>query len=233
MPKMPFSARRPVVVPRPKATIAAPLAGLKPVFGDRNDGRVRLVTLRPQEVTREIAEFLADPDVMEGWNAPRTSMGLDVFRAYVASADNIRRSIMAIRMMEDDHPVGLIILNIDHRHRTAAFHTCIGRAEDRGQAIGGAAGTLAVRHAFEDRKAEKVSFELLERNTAAIGIVEKFGIRLEGVLRKQRVDALTGERLDERVYGMTVEEYRPAVEALKQAGKLPPFEGPGLRPLTR
>ena len=233
MPRMPLPGKRPARLPGAGPSMRAPLAGLKPVFGDRNDGRIRLVTLTPREVTPEIAEFLADPDVMEGWNMPRREMGLDAFRAYVASFDNIKRSLMAIRMVEDNRPVGIIVLNIDHRHRSAAFHTCIGKKEDRGQQIGVRAGTLLVRHAFEDRKVEKLSFEMLERNAIAIGVVEKYGIQREGVLRKHRVDALTGERLDEHVYGMMAEEYWPAIEALGKAGMLPPFEGRGARPMKR
>lgn len=233
MPKMPHPGKRPVPLSSAGPAVRSPLAGLRPMFGDRNDGRIRLVTLTPREVTPEIAELLADPDVMEGWNMPRKTMGLDAFRAYVASFDNIKRSLLAIRMVEDNRPVGIIVLNIDHRHRSAAFHTCIGKAEDRGQKIGIAAGTLVVRHAFEDRKVEKLSFEMLERNAIAIGVVEKYGIRREGVLRKHRVDALTGERLDEHVYGMMAEEYWPAIEALGKAGLLPPFMGPGIRPIGR
>jgi len=229
MPKMPapFPPRRAAA---PKPIVAAPLGSLRPMHGDRNDGRVRIVTLRPAEVTAEIAAFLADPDVMEGWNAPRKEMGLDAFRAYAASFDGIRRNLLVVRDMADDRPLGLVVLNIDHRHRTGAWHMCVGRNEDRGHKIGQWAGTLAVRHAFEDHKLEKLSFELLERNAIAIGVVEKYGIRLEGVLRKHRIDALTGERLDQRVYGMTIDEYRPAIAALAQANLLPPFEGPGLRP---
>ncbi len=228
MPKMPFPGRGPMPTARARPVVAAPLAGLKPAFADRNDGYVRIVTLKPGEVTREIAEFLADPDVMEGWNAPRRSMSLEAFRAYAASFDNIRRNLMAIRLKQDNRPVGLIVLNIDHRHKTGAWHMCIGKAEDRGRRIGVSAGTLAVRHAFEDRKLEKLSFELLERNANAIAIVENYGLKLEGVLRQHRIDAVTGERLDQRVYGMTAQEYRTAIEALK--AMLPPFDGPGLTP---
>ena len=223
---MPFAGRGPIAAPRSRPV--APLAGLKPAFADRDDGYVRIVTLKPQEVTREIAEFLADPDVMEGWNAPRRTMSLEAFRAYAASFDNIKRNLMAIRLKDDGRPVGLIVLNIDHRHKTGAWHMCIGKAEDRGRRIGVCAGTLAVRHAFEDRKLEKLSFELLERNANAIAIVENYGLKLEGVLRQHRVDAVSGERLDQRVYGMTAQEYRTAVEALKPM--LPPFQGPGLTP---
>ncbi len=230
---MPVPGRRPIPGPRKAPVVKPPLAGLKPQFGDRNDGKIRIVTLLPDEVTPEIAAFLADPDVMEGWNMPRKEMGLEAFRAYVASFDHIKRSLMAIREFDSNRPVGIIVFNIDHRHRSAGWHMCIGKAEDRGQQIGVRAGTLGVRHAFEDRKVEKLSFEFLARNKVAIGVAEKYGIQREAVLRKHRVDALTGERIDEHVYGMMVEEYWPAIEALGKAGMLPPFEGPGIRPLKR
>ncbi len=195
---------------------------------DRNDRRVRIVTLKPQQVDAKIADFLTEPDVMEGWNAPRRSMDLNAFRAYVASYDCIRRHLLAIRTMADDRAVGLLILNVDHRHKTGAWHLCIGNGGDRGRRVVFPAAELLVRHAFEDHGLEKLGFEILARNATAIAIAEKYDLTLEAVLRSHRIDAVTGDRLDERVYGMTADEYRTARTAREQVGRLRPFEGPGL-----
>lgn len=216
---------------RPAMPLSSPLAaaGLKQVFVDRANDRVRLLTLKPEHVTPEIAEWLTDPAVMEGINAPRQAMGLEAFRAYVASFDNLRRNLMTVRMKEDDRPVGLLLLEVDLRHKVGSMHICIGSPGDRGLSIAYAASALLVRHAFTERNLEKLTFQPLERNVAAIAACERYGLKLEGILRSHRIDGRTGERLDQRVYGLTLEEFNAIVEMRRKAGTLPPFEGPGLK----
>ena len=55
---------------------------------------------------------------------------------------------------------------------------------------------------------------------AAIAICEKAGLRLEGILRSHRIDGRTGERLDQRIYGLLRSEYDKAAPAFaaKTAG---------------
>jgi len=43
----------------------------------------------------------------------------------------------------------------------------------------------------------------LARNRAAVRLCERFGFRKEGVLRGQRRDSRTGERLDQIIFGAT------------------------------
>ncbi len=200
MPKMPATGH---------SRLKTPLAATrpKPVFVDQREGKVRLRTLTPAEVTPEIAEWLSDPAVMEGVNAPKTAMGLEAFRAYVASFDQIRRNLMAIRLAPDDRPIGIAMMEVDLRHAIGSIHMLIGDADNRGQGIGIAAAILMIRNFFLDRKLEKLSIAPLERNEKVIAICESYGLRLEGILRSHRIDGRTGERLDQRYYGLTREEY--------------------------
>src|SRR3569832_917470 len=102
MPKMPQPGAKPLVTP-----LAA--QGLRPVFVDRWSDKIRIRTLRPADVTPELAAWLADPAVMEGLNAPQKAMGLDAFRAYVASFDNLKRNLMTILGLPDGQPLGLAV----------------------------------------------------------------------------------------------------------------------------
>jgi RimJ/RimL family protein N-acetyltransferase len=221
MPKMPQQGGRPLVTP-----LAA--MKLKPVFVDRWNDRYRLRTLTPPEVTAETAEWLSDPAIMEGLNAPQKAMGLDAFRAYVASFDNLRRNLMAIRNRADDRAIGLLFVEIDLRHRLGSLHMVLAR---RQAPIGAARHVtrIAMRHFFLERKLEKLTFQPLARNRAAIAACEAAALRLEGVLRSHRIDGRTGERLDQMLYAYTLEEYMAAAKLAIAEGSVPPYGGPDLK----
>ncbi len=212
MPKMP---RKPRVTLPPQRGPVPPLVRRKnePVMVDREDLGVRIRTLTQDMVTEEIAEWLTDPAVMEGLNSPRTEMGLDAFRAYVAHFDNFARNLMVILEGPKETPRGLIFLDIDPRHRTGSIHTIIGEEDSRGKGIAPRGAILACHHAFLDRKLEKITFQPLERNTQAIAICEASGLKHEGTFRSHRIDGRTGERLDQRVYGLLRSEYDKAMAA--------------------
>lgn len=228
MPKMP--GQRPPTVP-----LVTPLAaaGLRSVFVDRWSDRHRVRTLKPEEVTAQIADWLAAPEVMEGLNAPRKAMGLDAFRAYVASFDNIRRNLVVIRRKSDDAPLGLIMLEIDLRHKVGSLHIVIGEAERRKLGVAIDAVTIMVRHFFIDRKMEKLTLQPLARNDAAVAACRGSMLTHEGTLRSHRIDGRTGERLDQMVFGLTLDEFILRDEKALAAGTAAPFDGPGYTPSSR
>lgn len=199
MPKMP-SSRPPLVTP-----LAA--QKLKPVIVDQREGKVRLKTMAPADVTPDVARWLTDPAVMEGLNAPKEAMGLDAFRAYVASFDQLRRNLMLVTLLPDDRPVGLLFLEIDLRHKIGSLHFIIGEEGERGHGLATAACIMAIKNFFIDRAMEKLTFQPLDRNETAIAVCEKYRLRLEGIMRSHRIDGRTGERLDQRVYGLTKAEF--------------------------
>ena len=216
MPKMPQHGRRPLVTP-----LAA--MKLKPVQVDCWNDRYRLRTLTPAEVTPQIAEWLTDPAVMEGLNAPSRVMGLDAFRAYVASFDHLKRSLIAMRHLADDAPLGLFMLEVDLRHKLGSVHTVIGEAENRGKNIAQAIMPLLIIHFFRERKLEKLTFQPLARNQPAVKACENGGLRLEGTLRAHRIDGRTGERLDQLLYAMTLEEFKERAAIAAATGLMPSF----------
>lgn len=226
MPKMP-NARG------PKLTTPLAAARLKPVIVDRWSSRYRLKTLAPAEVTPEIAGWLTDPAVMEGLNAPSLAMGLDAFRAYVASFDNLRRSLLCIRARDDDRPLGLMMLEVDLRHKIGSLHLVVGKAEHRNLAVAVEATAIMVRHFFDERRMEKLTFQPLARNRAAVAACTMARLTHEGTLRSHRIDGRTGERLDQMVFGMTRAEYDGRFRADAEAGHLPPYDGPGFVPGRR
>jgi RimJ/RimL family protein N-acetyltransferase len=219
MPKMP--------VPPRGSLLATPLAAmkLKPVFVDRAGATVRLRTVRPDDVTPVIAEWLTDPAIMEGLNAPRMAMGLDAFRAYVGSFDNLRRNLIAIRDVSGDAPLGLMFLDVDLRHKLGSAHIVIGEGERRRLDVVYDATRVLMWHFFTERKLEKLTFAPLSRNRAAVAACRVGLLRLEGELKAHRIDGRTGERLDQMLFAMTLDDFRKRMKAVDEP---PVYAGPGL-----
>ncbi|OBQ74880.1 GNAT family N-acetyltransferase [Mesorhizobium erdmanii] len=196
----------------------------KPIVVERSGEYCRIRTLRPDEVNKRIEGWLADPAVAAGLNMPGTVLSTEAFRAYVASFDNVRRMLLAIRTKSDE-PIGLIMAEIDQRHRVGSLHLIVGDIAHRRLQISFEAVTLAIWHMFSERGLQKLMFEPLSRNQAAVTACRLGMLRQEGELRSHRLDAKTGERLDQLIFALTIDEFKSRVRV---AAKLPIFEGPGL-----
>jgi RimJ/RimL family protein N-acetyltransferase len=215
MPKMPQGG--------PRLNPLTPTAASQSIFVDRSGEKCRIRTFRPAEVDRHSVNWLADPAVAAGLNMP-SSLGLDAFRSYVASFDNFRRNLLAVRT-PDDKPIGMIMVEIDPRHRLGSLHLIVGEPDQRKLHISFEAVGLAIWHLFMERKLEKLTFEPLARNRAAVAACRFGMLRQEAELLSHRLDAKTGERLDQLIFALTLAEFKQRVKAVS---KLPVFEGPGL-----
>ncbi|PBC04039.1 GNAT family N-acetyltransferase [Mesorhizobium sp. WSM3860] len=216
MPKMPHAGQRVGLPP-----IAA---AQKAIFVDRSGETCRIRTLRPNEVNERFTRWLADPAVSAGLNMPGTAMGLESFRSYVNSFDNVWRNLLAIRLLDDD-PIGLIMIEIDPRHRIGSLHIIVGDKAQRKLQISIEATRLAIWHLFVERRLEKLMFEPLARNQAAVTACRLGMLRQEGTLLSHRLDIKTGERLDQLVFALTLDEFKKRVRVVPT---LPVFQGPGL-----
>ncbi|MER9844156.1 acetyltransferase [Mesorhizobium australicum] len=205
--------------------MGAPISpsGPKPILVDRAGEMCRLRTFRPSEVDERSAKWLLDPAVAAGLNMP-ASIGIDAFRSYVASFDNFSRNLMAVRTL-DNEAIGLVMVDIDMRHRLGSLHLIIGEKEERRLQISIEAITLAVWHLFMERKLEKLTFEPLARNRAAVAGCRFGMLRQEAELLSHRLDARSGQRLDQLIFAVTLAEFK---QRLKAVSKLPVFQGPGL-----
>lgn len=173
-----------------------------------------------QRVTR----WLTDPVVAAGLNMSVGAMGLDSVRSYVGSFDNVRRNLLIIRTSSDE-PIGLIMVEIDPRHRNGSLHLIVGEPDRRNLQTSFEAVRLAIWHLFTERKLEKLIFEPLARNRAAVAACRLGMLRQEGELLSHRLDAKTGERLDQFIFALTLDDFKNRVRAVS---KLPVFDGPGL-----
>lgn len=195
-----------------------------PTLVNRTTTNCQIRTLQPNDVDQAFATWLMDPAVQQGLNTPTRAMGLDAFKAYVASFDNIHRSLLGIWTL-DGLAAGLIRLDTDLRHKLASIHLIVGDPDMRRQHIAFGAVRLLVWHLFLERDLAKILFEPLARNEAAVAACKGAMLRQEANLLSHRLDAQTGERLDQLIFSFTRPEFEQRV---RTAPALPEIHGPGL-----
>lgn len=216
MPKMPY-ADPPWSFPRP-----AP----KPILIDRKGGRCRVRSLRPEDVDERHLKWMNDPMVRAGLNITGPAMGLVDFKRYVATFDHVARNLFGVWTLEGEL-AGLVLLEIDRRHKRGSVHSVIGDAENRRQGLSAESVRLVAWHCFLERGLGKLSFEPLARNEAAVSACRAARLRQEGHLVAHRLNERTGERLDQLVFALTEKEFKRRMIAYET---LPPYEGPGVAP---
>ena len=215
MPKMPQAdLRRQLLSPAPP-----------PVLVDRAGDQCRVRTLTPRDVSDSQLGWLNDPVVRSGLNIGGPALNLQDFRRYAASFDNIRRNLVGIWV--ETRLVGLIMFEIDPRHKRGSVHVVIGERDHHRPRLATEAVRLVVWHCFLERKVGKLSFEPLASNKAAIFLCRAGKLRLEGRLVEHRLNERTGERLDQLVFAMTLEEFKTHLLGFEN---LPGFRGPGVSP---
>lgn len=97
-------------------------------------------------------------------------------------------------------------LRIDAQHRRAEIgYSLAPRLWGRGLTTE-AAGAI-IDAAFQEAELEKIVCRADVRNLASIRVMEKLGMRREGTLRRNRLHR--GEFVDDAVYGLLREEWRP------------------------
>ncbi len=180
----------------------------KPVLVDVSNGKYGLRTAVTADATTDIAAWMSDPVVISGLNGTGQVMSIEQLRGYISGFDNVRKNLVFIRTVVDSRPIGMVMFDIEPRHKIGSFHILIGSKAHRIGEASYVAVRLLLRHMFEKRGVEKVSIEPLSRNAAVVQYCEWLGFRLEGILKSHRADSQTGARLDQHVFGMTKDEYR-------------------------
>ncbi len=170
--------------------------------------RVKLIPLSLENHT-QLAEIASQPGLV------RYSPG------NVESAEGLREYVtQALKDREQGHAIPFIIydkkysayagstrfMHIDWKNKVLHIGaTWIGSAF-HGTGLNRAMKILMLQHAFVEMGFEKVEFRIDERNTPSRKAVEKFGARLEGILRKN-VYLDDGFKRNTCCYGLLKEEW--------------------------
>lgn len=182
-------------------------SGPRPMHLDMVHGRIRIRTAQASDAVESMANWLSEPAVMAGLNGDGRTMTVPMLSGYIAGFDNVRKNLAVIHDTRNDTPIGILMFEIEPRHKIGSFHILIGERKNWLPERAYCAVRLILKHMFEKRGMEKVSIEPLSRNHLVVRICHRFGFRLEGVLLGHRADSKTGDRLDQHIFGMTRNEY--------------------------
>lgn len=123
---------------------------------------------------------------------------------YESQARSERHARFEIVRLDDQRPIGVTVLQIDHRVRTAEYAILLA-PEVRGRGHAGEATRLTLDWAFHIAGMRMAWLKVLEQNTAGIRAYERAGFRLAGRLR--RSGYWLGEPCDELLMDAVPDEF--------------------------
>jgi UDP-4-amino-4,6-dideoxy-N-acetyl-beta-L-altrosamine N-acetyltransferase len=115
-----------------------------------------------------------------------------------------RQSVFVI--VDAEQPIGIVSLSVINVLQKTADWAFYLDPQVQGKGFGSLVEFWLLDHAFNDAGLEKLNCEVLQSNTAVIGMHQKFGFVLEGVRRQNILK--DGQRLDVVLLGITAEEWR-------------------------
>lgn len=145
--------------------------------------------------------WLNDPAVARS-NGPYRPLDQAKFDQWFANVGaDPARVVFAIRMLGDLRLLGYLqIVDINATLRTANLGLVIGSDADRGKGYGGEALSLAIGCGWRDLNLQRLQLTVVGANPRAIGVYERAGFEIEGVLR--RAAYVGGEYRDITVMGL-------------------------------
>lgn len=170
--------------------------------------RVKLIPLSLENYT-QLAEIASQHGLVR--YSPGNVESAEGLREYVTQALNDREQGHAIPFIIYDKKYSAYagstrFMHIDWKNKVLHIGaTWIGSAF-HGTGLNRAMKILMLQHAFVEMGFEKVEFRIDERNTPSRKAVEKFGARLEGILRKN-VYLDDGFKRNTCCYGLLKEEW--------------------------
>lgn len=163
-----------------------------------------------------------DPEIEARWTQDSDFMRMmDVAAARPLSAAMVRKQYeklekqmdedknvyyFAIRAREDDHLIGRAVIQwIEWSNGNGFIRLGIGDAQDRGKGYGSQALELLLRFAFAELNLFRLTAIVPEYNTAAIGLLKKYGF-IEEVRRRRSLER-DGRRWDLLTFGLLRDEW--------------------------
>lgn len=170
--------------------------------------KIRLRAFAPDDAHERFAQSLDSISREEfniGIELPTT---IDVQKAYLeqyAGCTQVHATIAFAVETHDQAYVGMATMHgIDERHGRFGFSVFVGR-QFRKRGYAEDAVRLILKYGFLERRMEKCNSACASYNTASIQLHRKLGFVQEGRLRNEYF--YNGQRHDELLYGMTLEEY--------------------------
>lgn len=167
--------------------------------------RIYLRLMEERDVPLRV-QWINDPEVRETLNFdyPISTVGTRLWLNKVA-LDNSRKDFI-VCLLDNDDAIGYAgFLNIDYKTSKAEVYTGIGEKKWWGKGIATEIKQIQINYGFNELGLNKLYTYIWSENKKMIHINEKFGFKIEGVLRQ---DKFSHGALRDRVYmGLLKEDY--------------------------
>jgi RimJ/RimL family protein N-acetyltransferase len=148
-----------------------------------------------------------DPDVRRLLRSPTPRNGKQAeesFEEWLSDDDSVNL-LVSDESGDEPDPVGMVSLfRIDEQAGVGTL-ACWITPDAHGEGYATVATEAMVAHAFEERRLHKVVGQAYAHNTASRRVLEKVGLREEGVLRDQKF--VDGDHVDVHQYGLLESEW--------------------------
>ncbi|MDQ5977070.1 MAG: hypothetical protein QG602_42 [Verrucomicrobiota bacterium] len=148
------------------------------------------VELRPftaADITPAYLGWLRDPEVVRFSNQRFRKHTAESCAAYLASFQGTSNLFLSIVHQGYERPVGTMTAYISARHGTADLGILIGDRGCWGQGLGLDAWQTLMAHLFQHAGLRKITAGTLRPNVGMVRIMERAGMRLEGVRECQEI----------------------------------------------
>jgi RimJ/RimL family protein N-acetyltransferase len=179
-----------------------------PVFLHTDDDAVALRTVEEEDLPF-LQRNWNDPDVRRLLRSPTPRNGKqtdEAFEEWLSDDDSVNLLVSDESDGGDDpEPVGTVSLfRIDEQAGVGTL-ACWITPDAHGEGYATLATEAMVAHAFDERRLHKVVGEAYAHNTASRRVLEKVGLREEGVLRDEKF--VDGDHVDVHRYGLLADEW--------------------------
>ena len=167
----------------------------------------------------DVLEYAQDPEwaefLLDSLPQPYTRRSAEEF---VASRMTAPRTELSWAIVLGGVGIGGIILSVDSKHETGEIDYALAKSHWGRGLMTEAAGTV-VDWGFRERGLARISSQANIRNRRSWRVMEKLGMRREGVSRSRRKDTRPGyPRIDMAFYGLLREEWAQAGDGRREAG---------------
>ena len=167
----------------------------------------------------DIFEYAKDPEwgefLLDSVPQPYTRRSAEEF---IASRMTAPRTELSWAIVLRGTGIGGIVLRVDSKHETGEIDYALAKSH-WGQGLMPEAAAAVVDWAFRERGLARISSQANVRNRRSWRVMEKIGMRREGVSRSRRKDPRPGHpRIDMAFYGLLREEWERTTDGGREAG---------------
>jgi len=170
--------------------------------------RFRLKSLLAKDVTENVASWLQDPDVVDGFNMPDQERTIEGFRRGVAGYRNVERFCLGIFDKETGAIIGLYFVHTVPNNRSGSTDVIIGDHAWWGKRVVVETRSAILDFLFDVMGVDKVNGHPFADNWPAIYNYKALGFVCEGILRKHVISSTKGHRRDQCHFGLLKEEWQ-------------------------